>query len=132
MRVPALPFFAELGDRPREAVRDEHRVVAEALLAAPLRRDRAIEPAGAGTLLALRRERDDDGDHPRAPVGLAREALEERVGLGPGRRPPRRVEPRLAAERVALDPGVLAEHPAVRDEPAGEGGLDPGVLLVRR
>ena len=45
VRVLALPVVAELRDRPRLALRDEDRVVAEALAAARLARDRALEHA---------------------------------------------------------------------------------------
>ena len=59
MRIRALPVVAELGDGSVFAGGDEDRVVAEALVAAPLRRDGPRQGPGTAALLAVRAERDE-------------------------------------------------------------------------
>src|SRR5947208_3344272 len=74
----------------------------------------AFEHAANVDLLSARRKRDDLRDHACAPLVLAREAVEEGVGLVALRRPARRPYSGAAAESVDLDAGVLSEHPDVR------------------
>src|SRR5438128_530017 len=59
MRVLLLPLVAELRDRELLAVGHEDRVVAEALAAARLAGDPALEDPGAADLLPVRRDRDE-------------------------------------------------------------------------
>src|SRR5256714_2154864 len=132
MGMNAFPVVTELRDLPVVAVGNEDRVIAEARVAAAFGRQLAREYAAHVDLVAARRERDDLGDHPRAPVLLAGEPLEQRVGLIALRRPAGGVQAGAPVQGVALDAGVLAEHPDVgRCKGTAEPGLDPRVLLVR-
>src|SRR4051812_46030369 len=133
MRVLDLVRVAELGDGSLLSVRDEDRVVAEALAATRLLRDAPFEDARPAYLVAVRPERDDLRHVARAPVldafELAEQLRDRRPALG---RVPRRVHTRTAAERVDLDAGVLRKHPHVRGRTrAPEVRLDARVAVVR-
>src|SRR5205823_12246917 len=131
-RMNALPFVTELRDCPVVAVGNEDRVVAEARGAAAFGRELAFEHAAHVYVVAAGRKRHDLGDHARAPVLLAGEPLEQRVGLIALRRPAGGVQAGRPVEGVALDAGILAEHPDVgRRAGTAEPGLDPRILLVR-
>ena len=67
--VCPLPVVPELGDRLRLARRHEDRVVAEALVATTLARDRPLEDPGAAQLAAVRREGDELADVASAAIG---------------------------------------------------------------
>src|SRR5437016_2345189 len=118
-------------DRPLLAGGGEDRVVAEALGAAPLVDDAALEHAGPAVLLALRREADELADVARA-TAFAFEAAELLQHLGDAvLGPSRRVQPRRAAEPGHLDARVLAERPLARLGPrAAEARLRQRVLVV--
>src|SRR6478672_2560484 len=99
MRVLVLPSVAELGDGALLALRNEHRVVAEA--------------AGAAQLLPVRRDRDELTDVARAAVvdvaQLLQQLCDRRRAL---RCVARGVNAGPAAERCHLDARVLADRPA--------------------
>src|SRR5579864_1633366 len=131
MRVLRLPRVAELGDRLRLAVGDEHRVVAEAAGAARLGRDPAGDDPAAAKLLAVRRERDELGDVTRAAVVDAAELAEQLRDRGRAlRRIPRGRDAGPAAERSDLDAGILADRPA-GDAGAPERRLGARVRVIR-
>src|SRR3954451_14483564 len=112
MRVLGFPVVSELRDGALFAVRDEHRVEAEAFGATGRERDAAGERAGAAQLLAVRAERDELGDVTRTPP-LAVHALQRAqhpshlvAGGAPGR-----PHARGPVEASDLDAGVLTDHP---------------------
>src|SRR5918995_393568 len=96
VRVPALPVVSELRDGVRLALGDEDRVVAEALAATRLARDRPLDGAGPATLLALGGQRDELADVARPPVLDALEDVEQRGDAV--FRPARRLDPRSPAQ----------------------------------
>src|SRR5512144_2137215 len=115
MGMIPFPVVAELGDRSVLAVRDEHRVEAEALAAAKLLGDPAFEDPPAALLGPVRRERDELADVARAPpVALDAFELFQRALRFTAGRPPGRQHARAAAEAFDLDARVLAERPAIR------------------
>ncbi len=131
MGVCALPGVAELGDRARLAERHEDRVVAEALVAAALRRDRPLQGPGAAPLLLAGAERDELADVAGAAIVAAGELLEQPRDAVGG--PAGGCDPRAATEGGHLDSGVLAEHPLLGPGCLPpERGLRAGVLVVRR
>src|SRR5579864_7481412 len=131
MRALCLPLVAELADRLRLAVGDEDRVVAEAAVAAWLERDAAGDDPGAPKLFAVRRDRDELGDVPRATVvdalELAQQLRDRRSTLGcvACRR-----DAGPAAERGNLDARVLADRPP-GDVRAPEDRLGARIRVIR-
>ena len=107
--------FAELGDRPRLAGRDEDRVVAEPLLplgvvaSAPSRIP--VPRSSAVRRQSRRARRRSARAGPSTPVELLRAAARRR------RPPSAPTDPGPAAERRRLDPGVLADQPHLRLRP---------------
>src|SRR5260221_14241829 len=101
--MPILPRVAELGDGALLALRDEDRVVAEAFGAARLRRDPALEDAGAAELLATGRDRHELRHVAGATVAHALQLAEQLRNRG---RPlggvARRTDAGAAAEGVDL------------------------------
>src|SRR5581483_11527591 len=130
MGMPGLPLVAELGHRPLLAVRDEHRVEAEAGAAASFLGDPALKRARAAQLAAVRSDRDQLADVARPAVLLARQGLEDPLDV-PALRPASRLDARPPGERLDLEPGVLAEQPAVRAHAAPEQRLAACVLVER-
>src|SRR5690349_3499165 len=132
MRVLVLPSVAELGDGALLALRNEHRVVAEAAAAARAAGNRPVEDAGAAQLLPVRRDRDELTDVARAAVvdvaQLLQQLCDRRRAL---RCVARGVNAGPAAERCHLDARVLADRPAA-GTPVREPRLDQRVLVVRR
>ena len=126
----ALPVVSELGDGALLAHRHEDRVVAEALVAAALGRDRPLEDPGASPLAAVRCQGDELADVARTAIYGAvqlHEELRDAVLCPACRR-----DSRPAAECGRLDPRVLAEDPRVRlPDLAPEPGFVPCVLVVR-
>src|SRR5205823_4499355 len=115
-------------------LRDEDRVVAEALRAARLLGDLSFEQTGAAHLTAVQVEGDELADVASRPVlhaaQLVQELRDRLLALG---RVAGRENPRTSAERSHLEPGVLAEHPLVRRcERMPEAGLSRSVLVVGR
>src|SRR5206468_12779209 len=96
-----LPLVAEVGDRPFLAVRDEHRVEAEALVPARVGRDAPAERPGPAQLLAVGADRDELGDVPGAPP-VALDSLErtQHPAHLVSRRAPRRGHARTAVQAV--------------------------------
>src|SRR5436305_1588346 len=132
MRVLRLPRVAELRDGLFVALWDEDRVVAEAAAAARAVGDRPLEDAGPAQLVAVRGDRDELADVPRAPVLDARQLAEQlRDRRRAFRRVARGVDARTAAERRHLDSRVFADRPAA-DTPVTEAGFRHGVLVIRR
>ena len=87
----------------------------------------------AAELRSVRRQRDERGHHPRPPLVLAREPLEEGIRLVEAGRPARRMEPGGAVERDALDAGVLAEDPRFRRRKASpELCFQESIFIVGR
>src|SRR5437763_4665106 len=132
MRALCLPVVSQLRHRPLLASGNENRVVTEALVAARLVCDPALERPGATQLAAVGREEDELGDVARAtvlaPFELAEELRDRRRTLG---RVTRREHPRPPAERFHLEPGVLRKHPAA-GVLATESRLERRVVVVRR
>jgi len=129
LRLPVVPQFR---DRPVLPLRNEDRVVAEALAAASLQGDPALEPSGAAKLAAVGSEEDELGDVAGSSLLDALELVEElRHGGRTLRRIPRRENARAAAEGVHLETGILGQHPAVRVL-TPERGLDRRVLVIGR
>src|SRR5437870_3112700 len=133
MRVLVLPSVAELGDRARLAVGDEHRVVAEAFRAARRVGDPTLEHARPAYLASVGCERDELRDIARAPVAdtleLAEELGDRGCALGGVAR---RVQTGASGERMHLDARVLADRPALCvGERAAELRFRAGVLDVR-
>src|SRR5436190_12216852 len=134
MGMLRLPFVAELGNRALLAVRREDRIETEAFAPVRLAGDSPFERAGAAVLVALRRDRDELADIPRAPpvAGDALELAQQPADLVTGRASGR-LHARPAAEPFHLDAGVLAEHPRVgRPDAAAEDGLHTRVVVVSR
>jgi hypothetical protein len=108
MRVLRLPVVPQLCHRPLLAIRNEDRVVAEALVAARLVRDPAVERAGAAELAAVGREENELRD-------VARAAFLDACELAEKLRDRRRTfwcvaggqDARAAAERLDLEARVL-------------------------
>src|SRR5258708_3457537 len=126
MRVTGLPGIAELGDGSFFAVRNEDRVVAEALAAARLRRNASGHDACAAELLAVGRDRNELGHVACSPIldalELAEQLCDRRSAF---RRVTRRLDARPSSERRNFDPRVLTDRPRVRNASAPERGLDP-------
>src|SRR6266540_6331094 len=125
-----LPVVAELGHGLRLPFRDEDRVVAEALAAARLRRDRALERAAAPEL-PCRRQANELAAVARAAVLHTLELGEKLLDVMTRLRPARGVDSGAPAERVDLDPRVLPEDPRLRLERPADQGLRTRVLVVR-
>src|SRR6476660_1399436 len=133
MRVLRLPAFPQFRDRLAALpLRNEDRVVAEALATRRLVGNAPFERAGAAKLASVRREEDELGDVARSalldPRQLAQELRDRWRSLG---RVPRGQDAGPAAERLDLEPRVLRQHPAVRVLSA-EARLQRRVLVVRR
>src|SRR5919107_4778148 len=129
-----LPLVTELGDGTHLAVRNEHRIEAEAFAAARLCGNPAAEHSGTAHFLAAGAERDELRDIPRA-AGVAVGAV-ERAQHPPdfvARRATRRMHTGPAVEPHNLDARVLGDHPLVvgRARPP-EARLCERVLVVRR
>src|SRR5205085_6710608 len=126
----ALPGVPELRHRPRLALRNEDRVVAEALRPAWPLRDPARERSRSTELRAGGRHGDELAHVARA-ASLALDAVELlQEPRHPVVRPARRADPGPPAEAVHLDPRVLSQRPDAGLPP--EPRLRPRVLVVRR
>jgi hypothetical protein len=111
---------------------DEDRVVAEALVAARLDGDPAVEDAGAAQLLAGRRQCDQFADVAgAAAVALDVAELAEQAPDWIVAAKARRTDPRRAGEALDLEPGILAEHPGLACELGPVLRLGESVLVVR-
>ena len=98
VRVASLPRVAELGDRARLALRDEHGIEAKAFLSGGCPGNRPLEHTTRDGLPAIGCDRDDHADVARLAIVVPVERLEhapDRVA----RRPAGSVNPRRAAER---------------------------------
>ena len=129
--VLRLPLVAQLGDRARLALRDEDRVIAEAVRAAALVPDRPLERSTAAYLGPVGEEAHELAYIARAAVGLALELAESRSTLLPGL--PQRAEwmpgrPYSAAASIPESSPSTGSFGA--SEPAAEAGLDQRVLVV--
>jgi hypothetical protein len=132
MRVLRLPAVPQFRDRPLLTLRNEDRVVAEALAPTGFFRDPTLERAGAAKLAAVRRKGDELRDVAGAALLHAVELAQQlRNGRSPLGRVARRLYARPAAERLDLEPRVLGEHPPLYMFSA-EPGFEHGVLVVRR
>ena len=134
MGVPCLPVVPQLRHRPLLAVRNEDRVVAEALAPARLARRsarRACPCRGARSrrARAVRAPRRSGRARSSDAPELAEELRDRRRRL---RRVTRGQDAGPAAERGDLEPRVLGEHPAPRRCSRPNSRLDPRVLVVRR
>src|SRR5512142_213489 len=112
MRMPGLPFIAELGDGSRLSHGDEHRIETEPLGPAPTVRDPPLERAGTTLLASFGRQRDKLADIAssasltRDPDELPQKPVDRVVPARAGR-----PNPGPAPEAVDLEARVLAEHP---------------------
>src|SRR4051794_9892916 len=130
MRLLRLPLAPQLADGSLLAVGDEHRVVAEAPVAAWRIGDSALDDAGAAHHAAVRRDRDELADVAGAAIRLVAELAEELRDRGRAfRRIAGGVQARPAAERRHLDPGVFADRPPA-GRVVGEARLDERVVVV--
>ena len=115
VRVDPLPVVAELGDRPRLALGDEHRVVAKAARAARLGRDLPSTTPTASTSrpsgpIAT------SGRHPRVPVGRVAEPFQQLRGAAAP----------LAAQRAECTPGLAASASTSIPESSPSTQASPG------
>src|SRR5437868_5849864 len=131
MRVLLVPLVAGRRDVELLAGGHEDRVVAEALAAARLAGDPALEDPGAADLLPVRRDRDELRDVACTP-SLALDALQLReqaanrvVAAEAGREDARR-----PSQPRNLDARVLTEHPGAAGEPPAVLGLAAGIRVV--
>jgi hypothetical protein len=104
MGIRPLPVVAELCDRSGLALGDEDRVVAETAGSVRLGHDLPLEHADRIDFTAVGGDRDQVRDHPRVPVGLARESLQECQVLPALVRPACGMDAGLAAQGIHLDP----------------------------
>src|ERR1700758_3638413 len=114
MGVLSLPRIPQFRHRPLLALRNEDRVVAEALASGRRLRDPSLERARAAKLASVRGEEDELRDVAGAAILDALELAEE---LRDSRRSFRRVtrgeDAGPAAEGLHLEARVLRQHPAV-------------------
>src|SRR4051794_9262907 len=133
MRVPSLPFVAELGHGLRLSLRDEDRIEAEARRPARLARDPPVERAGPAQLPAVRSKCDELADVARvAAVAFDPFELAEHPAHLVAGGPARRAHAGTAVEARDFDARVLAKHPDIgRCVRAAERRLRARVVVVR-
>src|SRR5690349_10181096 len=130
MRVPRLPVVPQFRDRLVLPLRNEDRVVAEALGSRRLVRDPSLERAGPAQLTPVRREEHELGDVARAALLDALELAQQLRNRGCAfGRVARGEDSGPAVQSSDLEPRVLREHPA-RLVLAPERSLDRGVLVI--
>src|SRR5690606_21048046 len=130
LAVPAMLLLgAHLAEATLISVRQEHRIVAEAIVAARRPYQPALDLAAIFLRAAIGKGEAEDGDEARlAPLrrnraGLLQSVLDEAHGgskILAGARPARRIDARIAIERIDGEAGIVGERRQAGGERRGE------------